>query len=90
MCENCQSLDWDTLESAREGVVYSYTAIHYPEIPPFDYPNCIVLVDLKEGVRIAAQINGLKPEQIKIGMPVIAEITEVQKDLSLPIFKVAL
>lgn len=88
MCEQCQSLNWQTIESGCEGSIYSHTTIHYPEIPPFDYPNSVVLVDLDEGVRIAAQLAGSKPEQIQIGQRVKAKIVEVQTDLSLPVFEV--
>ena len=87
MCENCQSLAWTGVESAREGSIYSFTSIHYPEIPPFDYPNCIVLVDMDEGVRIASQLIGVDFDKIKIGSRVKAKITEVQKGLSLPLFE---
>jgi uncharacterized OB-fold protein len=87
MCEKCQSIEWNTVESSCQGTVYSYTSIHYPEIPPFESPNCIVLVDLDEGARIAAQIEGIKYDAIEIGMRVIADIVEVQEGLSLPVFK---
>ena len=83
MCEQCQSLNWNTLESECTGTVHSFTSLHYPEIPPFDYPNTIVLVDLDEGVRIASQFNG---QQVSIGQRVKADIVEVQEGLSLPIF----
>lgn len=89
MCEHCQSLEWDTVESKGNGKVYTYTVMHYPEIPPFDYPNVIVLVDLDEGVRLVSQIEGCKPDSIEIGMPVEMEIKEVQDGMSLPIFKPA-
>ena len=87
MCEQCQSLEWHCLEASGRGEVYSYTAVHYPEIPPFDSPNCIAIVDLEEGVRLASQIEGVEPEDIYIGMPVCTEIRQVQDGLSLPIFK---
>ena len=87
MCEKCQSLNWDCIESTAVGTVYSYTVIHYPEIPPFDYPNQIVLVDLEEGARLAAQFEGDPLDKNSIGMPVKAIIKEVQKGLSLPIFE---
>ena len=88
MCEQCQSLNWHTIESALKGTVYSYTSLHHPEIPPFDVPNCIVLVDLDEGVRLAAQVEGKKYDAIKIGDRVAGEIRTVQDGLSLPIFQV--
>ena len=88
MCEACQSLEWRELPSACEGSVYSFTSIHHPEIPPFDSPNCIVLVDLDEGARIAAQLSGQRYDQIEIGMRVKARILEVQDGLCLPVFEV--
>ena len=88
MCEACQSIEWTSIQSACQGTIYSYTTIHYPEIPPFDYPNSIVLVDLDEGVRIAAQLVGTQSSDIEIGSRVKASIKEVQEGLSLPIFEV--
>lgn len=69
--------------------MYTYTVMHYPEIPPFDYPNAIVLVDLEEGVRIVSQLIGTKPDDIEIGMPVEMKLTEVQEDMTLPLFHAA-
>lgn len=88
MCENCQSLEWTTIESAGQGTIYSYTVIHYPQIPPFEYPNAVVLVDLEEGVRLAAQLTGTDPEDIRIGQHVGARLIEVQEGLTLPVFEV--
>lgn len=87
MCEKCQSLDWQTIESGLRGTIYSYTVIHYPEIPPFDYPNAIVLVDLDEGVRLASQLSGCDPQDIRIGQRVVAKLVEVQEGMTLPVFE---
>lgn len=86
MCEHCQSIRWSTIESKGKGTVYTYTVMHYPEIPPFDYPNAIILVELEEGVRIVSQLIGTKPEDIAIGMPVAMKLTEVQEGMTLPLF----
>lgn len=89
MCEKCQSLNWSSTESSGNGIIHSYTVMHYPEIPPFDYPNAIVLVDLEEGVRLVSQLEGVEPDDIKIGSAVTAQPTQVQEGLSLPIFKLS-
>lgn len=86
MCEECQSTEWSTIEASGEGEVYTYTVMYYPEIPPFDYPNVIALIELKEGVRIASQLMDCKPDDVEIGMKVKMKITEVQDDMSLPLF----
>lgn len=87
MCEHCQSLNWSTIESAGKGSIYTYTVMYYPEIPPFDYPNAIILVELEEGVRITSQLVGSRPQDIHIGMQVEMELTEVQDDMTLPLFR---
>ena len=87
-CEKCQSLEWTTVESGLGGTIYSYTVIYYPEIPPFEYPNAVVLVDLDEGVRLASQLRGSDPDDIKIGQRVAAKLVEVQDNLTLPVFEV--
>lgn len=86
MCEACQSLEWSAVAAKGLGTIYSYTVMHYPEIPPFDYPNAIALVDMDEDVRLAAQLIGVAPEKIKIGARVKVRIDEVQDGLSLPVF----
>lgn len=87
MCEKCQSTGWSAIASKGLGTIYSFTVIRYPEIPPFDYPNAIVLAELDEGVRLAAQLEGVEPEMINIGERIRAHIKEVQAGLSLPIFR---
>lgn len=87
MCQQCQSLKWSAQPSEGLGTIYSFTVLYYPEIPPFDYPNAIVLVSLDEGVRIASQLAGVAPDEIKIGARVKAHIKPVQEGLSLPVFR---
>lgn len=87
MCEHCQSLEWGTVESKGKGTVYTYTVMHYPEIPPFDYPNAIILVDLEEGVRIVSQLLETTADAVHIGMAVEMTIQHVQEGLSLPLFR---
>ena len=44
VCPKCQSFDWDAIESSGKGTVYSFVVMHYPEVPPFEYPNPIGLI----------------------------------------------
>ena len=55
--------------SSGKGTLYSHTVVHYPQVPSFDYPLIVGLVELEEGVRIITNIVNVKPEQIEIGMP---------------------
>jgi uncharacterized OB-fold protein len=80
MCPDCQSLDWDTVEACGRGQVYSFVVAHHPKVPPFAYPNAIVLVELEEGTRIVSNLVGIDPAAIEVGMDVTAEFYELEED----------
>jgi hypothetical protein len=79
MCPACHSLEWDTLEASGRGSVYSFVVAHHPPIPPFEYPNLIVLVELVEGTRIVSNLRGVDPAEVAVGMPVQAEFVELEE-----------
>lgn len=86
-CPACHSLRWDTLESSGRGVVYSFVVMHYPEVPPFEYPLPIVLVELEEGTRLVAGLRGVAAGDVCIDMPVRVDFEQVDEELVLPIFR---
>lgn len=67
-CPRCRCFDWDTVESTRRGTLHSYTVIHHPKDPAFDYPLAVGLVDLEEGTRLVADISGIPHEELEFGM----------------------
>ena len=85
-CAVCGSLDWDTVESSGRGTLYSYVVVHYPQVPSFEYPLPIGLIELEEGIRVVANLDGMAREEIQIGMPLQAMIVDFDEDLSLPVF----
>jgi uncharacterized protein len=88
-CGTCRSFDWDTLTASGRGTVYSYVVNHYPQVPAFDYPLVVALVELEEGTRLVANVTGITPGEIAIGMPVVASFEEFDEDLTLPVFRPA-
>ncbi|MEE8509077.1 MAG: OB-fold domain-containing protein [Myxococcota bacterium] len=86
MCGACQSSRWETTESSGEGTVYSYTVLHHPPIPGYDFPCPVVLIDLQEGTRLVANIAACKPEEIHIGMKVECRIEDAGEGMKLPFF----
>ena len=86
VCPQCQSFEWDTVQASGRGTVYSYVVMHYPEVPPYEYPNPIGLIELEEGVRVVAQLVGVQPNQMQIGMPVQVEFNTFG-ELTLPQFR---
>lgn len=89
MCAKCQSLEWDWIVSSGRGTIYSYVILHHPPVPPFRYPNALLLVDLQEGTRIVSSLVGADPSEARIGLPVELDIVEVEPGLKLPLFRLA-
>jgi uncharacterized OB-fold protein len=85
-CAVCGSLEWDTVESSGRGTVYSYVVVHYPQVPSFEYPLPIGLIELEEGTRVVANLDGVELHAIEIGLPVQATFVDFDEELSLPVF----
>jgi uncharacterized OB-fold protein/acyl dehydratase len=85
-CGVCGSLEWDTVESSGRGTLYSYVVVHYPQVPSFEYPLPIGLIELEEGTRVVANLDGMAREEIQIGMSLEATFVDFDEGLSLPVF----
>jgi len=71
--------------ASGRGTVYSYVVVHYPQVPSFEYPLPIGLVELEEGTRVVANL-GMDPAEVTVGLPVRAEFVDFDDELSLPLF----
>jgi uncharacterized protein len=85
-CAVCGSLEWDTVESSGRGILYSYVVVHYPRVPSFEYPLPIGLIELEEGTRLVANLEGMAREEIEIGMRLELTFVDFDEQLSLPVF----
>lgn len=86
-CNDCASLDWDTVEASGAGTVFSYVVMHHPPFPAFDPPYAVALVELAEGVRMVSNITGVPCDKVRIGLPVQLEFLRVDEELELPVFR---
>ena len=88
-CDKCGSYEWNAIEASGRGTVYSYVVNHHPKVPAFEYPLPIALVELEEGTRLVADLVGIEPAEIEIGLPVTVEWVDHDPDLTLPAFRPA-
>jgi len=92
MCPHCRSVDVELVELSGRGTVYSFSIIHYPPTPYFDYPVLAVLVDLDEGIRLVSNLVGLDPASIEgtslVGARVVVDWVSADGDAELPVFRV--
>jgi uncharacterized OB-fold protein len=85
-CGTCRSFEWDTVTASGRGTIYSFVVVHYPQVPSFDYPLAIGLIELEEGTRVVANIEGIERDALRIGLPVEATFVDYDDELSLPVF----
>jgi len=88
ICGECQSMDWGSIESAGKGVVHSYVIMHHPPLPGYEMPMAVGLIDLEEGTRVVAGIEGVALDAVEIGMNVQCNIEELDASgFSGPVFR---
>ena len=86
MCPSCHGLELEIVELTGTGVVYSYSILHHPQHPSFDYPVVAALIDLDEGVRILSNLVDVPPEDVRIGMPVEVRFVPTRDEMAVPVF----
>jgi uncharacterized OB-fold protein/acyl dehydratase len=89
MCASCRSFDWDAVEASGRGIVYSFVVNHYPQVPAFDYPLVVALIELEEGTRLVSNLTDIEPGDVRVGMPVEVEFVAFDEELTLPQFRPA-
>jgi len=88
-CSQCLSPDLIWIPVSGKGTLYSYTIAQAPTHPAFaeDVPYVIAIVELEEGPRITTNLVGCSPDQVTIGMPVMASFEEVTPEVTLVKFR---
>lgn len=87
MCNRCRSMDLGHVEASGRGELYSYTVIHYPQFPGYDFPIIAALVALEEGTRIVSNVVDCRPEDVHIGMRLQGFVQEGEDGMKLPVFR---
>ena len=86
-CPACGQLCPEYVLAAGTGEVFSYVVHHHPPIPGRRLPVVIALVALPEGVRMVGELQGVPPDDVRIGMPVEVTFQRVDDDLTLPVWR---
>jgi len=86
MCGECQSMEWDSIESSLDGEVLSHTELHHPKIPGYQYPLVCAVIKLGEGTNLVSNVVGCDPSDVHIGMQVKGVVEQVDEKTMLPQF----
>lgn len=94
-CPACWSADTEWIETSGRGTVYTFTVVHQNDLPPFNerVPYVVAIVELEEGVRMTANVEGIAPEEVRCDMSVRVAFREEPRTeddvVSLPVFRPA-
>jgi uncharacterized OB-fold protein/acyl dehydratase len=94
-CPGCGSYELGYRVASGRGRLYSFVEAHHPQIPAFDYPLTVGLIELEEGTRLLSELIDIDAERIEIGMPLEVAFVEVERPAAgragwkLPLFRVA-
>jgi len=75
--------------ASGNGEVFSYVVHHHPPVPGKKLPLVIALVELDEGVRVLAEMPGISPDRVAIGMAVEVGFLRIDDELVLPVWQAA-
>ena len=82
MCPACgEPGDGSYVVAAGTGEIFSYVVHHHPPVPGKKLPLVVALVQLPEGVRMVGEMPCVRPDQVRIGLPVRATFVRVDDDL---------
>jgi uncharacterized OB-fold protein len=80
--------DPEWLEVSGKGEVYTYSVVARGPFDDVEAPYVFAIVELEEGVRLATNIVGVDPADVRIGLPV--QVTfQKRGDVTLPMFTAA-
>jgi uncharacterized OB-fold protein len=88
VCDACYSMEVAWRQVTGRGRIHSWTVSHHPFHPGFksELPYVLATVDLDEGVRMLAQLRGVTPDEIAVGLPVEVTFERATEELTLPVF----
>lgn len=87
MCPGCGATKPTYLVASGNGEVFSYVVHHHPPVPGRAVPFVVALVELEEGVRMLAEL--VDADDVRIGMPVVADFVVVDDEVTLPVWRAA-
>jgi hypothetical protein len=89
ICTKCLGNGASWVSVSGRGTVFSFNIMHQLYHPGFasEVPYAVVVVELEEGPKFVSNLVGIKPHDIKCGMPVEVEFEKLSDEVYLPKFR---
>ena len=88
-CPHCFSEDWSWETSSGKATLYSFSVVHRAPSKAFAAPYAFAAVDVEEGWTMFANIIGVEPAALAIGMALVVDFVDVGGGLTVPYFRPA-
>ena len=90
ICSKCNSTKSSWVPVSGRGEVFSFNIMHQIYHPAFaaEVPYAVVVVELEEGCKFVSNLHGVKPHEIKCGMPVEVTFEKLSDEVSIPKFRI--
>ena len=89
ICPYCLHPESEWIKLSGKGKVYSFAIVHRAPHPAFadKVPYAVAIIETEEGTRLTSNIFGIKPEDVRVGMPVEVVFEDLNDEVALPQFK---
>ena len=89
LCSKCNSTASQWVAVSGRGEVFSFNIMHQLYHPGFasEVPYAVVMVELEEGCKFVSNLIGVKPHDIKCGMPVEVAFEKLNDEVTMPKFR---
>jgi uncharacterized OB-fold protein len=89
ICSNCLSTRSSWVPVSGRGEVYSFNIMYQVYHPAFagEVPYAVVVIKLEEGPKFVSNLVGIKPHEIRCGMPVEVVFEKLTDEVTLPRFR---
>jgi len=89
LCSRCNSTASRWVPVSGRGEVFSFNIMHQLYHPGFasQVPYAVVMVELEEGCKFVSNLLGVKPHDIRCGMPVEVTFEKLSDEVSMPKFR---
>ena len=91
VCASCLSGSIEHFRASGRGSVYTFSITHQNQAPGFReaLPYVLAYVELEEGPRLLTNVVGCAPDDVEIGMPVVADYADAEGGIAIPRFRPA-
>ena len=77
----CGAVEMEWFEAPRQGRLLSYTMVTFaPESMSRYSPYLVAVAELEDGLRLLAQLIGVSPSSLKVGMPIQVASHQVSEE----------